>query len=329
MINFMKKKILYKYISEDEKIVWYNIIIIFGWHIGALYGLWLICSANVNYSIIALWPILYIVSGIGGVTAGAHRLWAHKSYEAVYSLRIVLASLQSMSFMGSIYEWVRDHRTHHKGSDTSSDPHNSNRGFFFSHMGWIFVKKNQDVIKLGKTIILDDLVNDPIVMWQKKNYLFTALTMCYGVPVLIGSILQDGFVGAWYGFWIGGVLRHVWTLHMTWLVNSAAHFYGERPYDKYSKPAENLFVSIGAVGEGWHNYHHKFPFDYAAGEYGITQGGWNPTKLFIDTCAVLGLVKNRKRIKNVTISNLRNKNKNLNLNINEMHSLVQDHDTQQ
>jgi len=53
-------------------------------------------------------------------------------------------------------------------------------------------------------------------------------------------------------------------------------------------------VSILAVGEGWHNWHHKYPFDYAASELGVL-AQYNPTKLFIDTCAKLGLVWNRRR----------------------------------
>ena len=31
-------------------------------------------------------------------------------------------------------------RLHHKASETQADPHNSKRGFFFSHMGWLCVK---------------------------------------------------------------------------------------------------------------------------------------------------------------------------------------------
>lgn len=40
--------------------------------------------------------------------------------------------------------------------------------------------------------------------------------------------------------------------------------------------------------------HHKYPFDYAASEFGITSQ-FNPTKMFIDGLAAVGLVTNRKR----------------------------------
>ena len=48
------------------------------------------------------------------------------------------------------------------------------------------------------------------------------------------------------------------------------------------------------VGEGWHNWHHKYPFDYAASEFGVSSQ-FNPSKLIIDVLALLGLVWGRKR----------------------------------
>ena len=77
-------------------------------------------------------------------------------------------------------------------------------------------------------------------------------------------------------------------------MNSAAHLYGDHPYDPLSYPAENPIVSLCAVGEGWHNWHHKYPYDYAASEFGAASQ-FNPTKMFIDGCAGLGMVWGRKR----------------------------------
>lgn len=33
-------------------------------------------------------------------------------------------------------------------------------------------------------------------------------------------------------------------------------------------PTESLLVGFVALGEGWHNYHHSFPWDYRASELG-------------------------------------------------------------
>lgn len=67
-----------------------------------------------------------------------------------------------------MYIWVRDHRLHHKFSDTDADPHNANRGFFFCHMGWLMSKKHPLVIAKGKTIDMSDLEADSLVMFQKR-----------------------------------------------------------------------------------------------------------------------------------------------------------------
>jgi stearoyl-CoA desaturase (delta-9 desaturase) len=112
----------------------------------------------------------YLLSAFGalGVTAGAHRLWAHRTYKAKLPLRILLAIGQTLALQNDIYEWVRDHRVHHKFTDTDADPHNSNRGFFFSHMGWLLVKKHKDVFTKGKTVDMSDVESDPVVRFQRK-----------------------------------------------------------------------------------------------------------------------------------------------------------------
>ena len=41
--------------------------------------------------------ILYVCGGLG-ITAGAHRLWAHRSYKAELPMRILLAIFNSLAF---------------------------------------------------------------------------------------------------------------------------------------------------------------------------------------------------------------------------------------
>ncbi|CAK4070570.1 unnamed protein product [Aphanomyces euteiches] len=275
-----------------KEVVWYNVFILATWHVMAVYALLFVLPSTSFTAILTLWIALWWFSGLG-ITAGAHRLWSHRSYKARLPLQIFLALCNSMAFQGSIFEWSRDHRVHHKASDTTGDPHNSRRGFFFAHCGWVMVRKHEDVRKEGKRISFADLETDPLVQFQKKHYLWSVLLMCYIFPTAVGYFM---FNSAWLGFWIGGIFRHVWVLHMTWCVNSVAHFFGYKPYDRNSRAVENLFVSIGAIGEGWHNYHHRFPTDYATGEMGVT-GQWNPTKAFIDVMAYFGQAYDLKRSK--------------------------------
>lgn len=269
------------------QIVWRNVILMSALHIGALLGLRQ-CFVSAQWKTIALAYILYVLGGIG-ITAGAHRLWAHRSYKAKWPLRVILACMQSLAFENSIYEWSRDHRVHHKYSETDADPHNAVRGFFFSHVGWLLCRKHPDVKTKGKQIDLSDLEADPIVRIQHRYYLASIALFCFILPTLIPYLL---FGETFYNsFYICSLLRYVVTLHATWLVNSAAHMWGRRPYDKNINPSENRGVSFWALGEGFHNYHHTFPWDYATSELGYDL---NLTKLFIDFFASFGWAYERK-----------------------------------
>mmetsp|Transcript_58332 Transcript_58332/g.147902 ORF Transcript_58332/g.147902 Transcript_58332/m.147902 type:complete len:409 (-) Transcript_58332:308-1534(-) len=236
---------------------------------------------------VALWPI----SGLG-ITAGAHRLWAHKSYQAHWTVRLFLMLCNSIASQGPIYHWVRDHRTHHIHSDTPLDPHDATNGWFYSHVGWLLVKKDPRVIAAGRKIDISDLKADKIVMFQKRWDPWWNCSFCFAVPAFMARYLCRETL--WNGFLIAGVLRWVWVLHCTWSVNSIVHSYGPSPYNPKENPAESRLVAFLAIGEGWHSWHHAFAFDYATSELGCLQQ-YNPTKLFIDILAAWGLVTNRKR----------------------------------
>mmetsp|Transcript_14738 Transcript_14738/g.20485 ORF Transcript_14738/g.20485 Transcript_14738/m.20485 type:complete len:335 (-) Transcript_14738:277-1281(-) len=243
-----------------------------------------------------VWAFLLWFASCLGITAGAHRLWSHRSYKAGLPLRTFLMLCQSLANQGSILHWARDHRTHHKHSETPADPHNARRGFIFAHIGWLFLKKDRRVIKAGNLMNLQDLYDDPVVMLQKKMDPWLQLFMCFIMP---GWVAYLGWgENFWIGIFVAGAFRYVVALHCTWLVNSAAHMWGSRPYDPQSNPAENSLVAIGSIGEGWHNWHHAFPFDYAASELNIIDQ-WNPTKAFIDICVSLGLAYDTKRALNL------------------------------
>lgn len=111
--------------------------------------------------------ILFVLAEIG-VTAGAHRLWAHRTYKAKLPLEILLMVMNSIAFQNTAIHWVRDHRLHHKYSDTDADPHNATRGFFYSHVGWLLVKKHSEVKKRGKDLDMSDVYNNPVLRFQKK-----------------------------------------------------------------------------------------------------------------------------------------------------------------
>jgi stearoyl-CoA desaturase (delta-9 desaturase) len=261
-------------------------------HLIAIYAITILPKCQKETLLLAL---LFSQIGGLGITVGAHRLWAHRSFEASLPVRIILMLFNSIANQGSLLHWVKDHRVHHKYSETDADPHNASRGFFYSHIGWLLLKKDSRVKQVGKQMDFSDLLQDPVIMFQERFNPWFQLFMCFHVPAQLSASLWGEHY--WYGFCVPGALRLVTTLHITFLVNSAAHLYGDRPYDIVNPGRENPMVSLFALGEGWHNWHHKYPYDYAASEFGISTQ-FNPSKVFIDVLALFGLVWGRKRATN-------------------------------
>lgn len=120
---------------------------------------------------------------------------------------------------------------------------------------------------------------------------FCAILLPLGIPIYFwGETLHNSF-------YISLMLRWVFGINCTWLINSAAHFYGDKPYDKRIKPTNNVLVSMFILGEGSHNYHHVFPWDYLTSELGNSK--FNLTTGFIDLCAYFGWTWDRRRVTNL------------------------------
>ncbi|XP_023228734.1 stearoyl-CoA desaturase 5-like [Centruroides sculpturatus] len=271
------------------QIVWSNVAFVVIVHSSALYGLYL-AFTSAKWLTILYGTYLYVITGLG-ITAGVHRLWAHKAYKAKWPLRLLLAYWNTIAFQKSVFEWSRDHRVHHKFSETDADPHNVNRGFFFAHVGWLMLRKHPEVRSKGSVIDLSDLENDPIVRFQKKYYPFLVVLCCFYIPTILPNWLWGE--SYWNAFFVSGMLRYCLVLNGTWLVNSGAHMWGYRPYNRFINPADNKLIHIGTVGEGYHNYHHTFPWDYSASELGYTL---SLTTKFIDLMAWMGLAYDLKTV---------------------------------
>lgn len=98
---------------------------------------------------------------------------------------------------------------------------------------------------------MSDILADPVVYYQRKYYAASVLLMCILMPTLVPSYFWGESL--WNAFFVAVILRYVLALNATWLVNSAAHMFGDRPYDKNIAPAENLTVAALTLGEGRKN----------------------------------------------------------------------------
>mmetsp|Transcript_63448 Transcript_63448/g.100929 ORF Transcript_63448/g.100929 Transcript_63448/m.100929 type:complete len:313 (+) Transcript_63448:1852-2790(+) len=264
-------------------------------HIGMILGYIEMYKLGFSLQLLMLVLVGFFYEHLGGlgITAGAHRLWSHKAYHGNTLYRFIVMLFNCISFQGELLYWCRDHRVHHKYSDTRKDPHNATRGFWYSHMGWLLLPRDPQCVEALKEVADHDLLQDPVIQFQLKYYPILVLVLRVMIPTYIGYLITSsvytGFCVLCCGFWTQ-------SLHHTFLVNSAAHVeeWGYRPYDDKLLPNENPFVIYAAAGEGHHNFHHVFPRDYATSELDWTKT-YNPTKWFIDTAARLGMIEWRCR----------------------------------
>ncbi|MCP4080191.1 MAG: acyl-CoA desaturase [Planctomycetaceae bacterium] len=203
-----------------------------------------------------------------GIGAGYHRLLTHRGFKCPKWFEYTLATLGVCSFQDSPGRWVLVHRVHHQHSDHQPDPHTPRVSAFWAHMGWLFIDNKELSTASAYDRYVRDLMQDRYYMWLQKGqnwilvYMMHALLLT-GVGSLIGYLTTGTGAGALqYGSqWLmwGVVMRTIWTWHVTWAINSAAHIWGYRNYETREDSTNNWLFALLTNGEGWHNNHHADP----------------------------------------------------------------------
>jgi len=236
---------------------------------------------------IAFAVFYYVQCGLG-ITAGYHRLWAHSAYKATLPLKIYLAACGAGAVQGSIRWWSNGHRAHHRYTDTEKDPYSVRKGLIYSHMGWMIMKQNPK--RKGRTDITD-LNEDPVVVWQHRNFIKCVLTMAIIFPTLVCGLGWGDWMG---GYIYAGILRVCFIQQATFCVNSLAHWLGDQPFDDRNSPRDHLITALVTLGEGYHNFHHEFPSDY---RNAIEWYQYDPTKWHIAMWKFFGLAYDLKQFR--------------------------------
>ena len=68
---------------------------------------------------------------------------------------------------------------------------------------------------------------------------------------------------------------------------------GRQPYSTKCSARDSLFLALFTFGEGYHNYHHEFQYDY---RNGVKPWEFDPTKWIIWTLSKIGLTANLRRV---------------------------------
>ena len=247
---------------------------------------WVI-NHGIDWAEIGTAIFLFYFTGMS-ITAGYHRLWSHKTYDANIVVRVILAIGGAMALQNSILLWSSDHRIHHRHvDDNEKDPYSAKRGLWFAHIGWMlreYQEKRYDDYRNCK-----DLQKDKVVMWQHNYYLPIVLAANFGVTGFLGWLNGD-ILGM---ILVAGVLRLVLVHHVTFFINSLAHFWGNQPYTDSNTARDNGVLAFFTFGEGYHNYHHIFEYDY---RNGIRWYQFDPTKWLIRGLSYMGLTYNLRRV---------------------------------
>ena len=221
------------------------------------------------------------------ITCGYHRLFSHATYQAHPALKGFFLLFGAMALQNSALIWSASHRVHHRFiDDPEQDPYCARRGFWFSHIGWMLRNYPSGDPDLK---YVRELQNDPLVAFQHRHYLALAVGMNVGVPLLLGWAFGN-MVGM---VLLAGVLRLVFSHHLTFCINSLAHIVGTRPYTTANTARDNGLVALLTFGEGYHNFHHRFAHDY---RNGVRWWQWDPSKWLIKALSWTGLAKNLKRV---------------------------------
>lgn len=236
---------------------------------------------------------MFIASGLS-ITLGYHRLFSHLSFKASWPVRLLTLIFGATAMENSALEWCSDHRRHHKHTDDDEDPYNIQRGFFFAHMGWIMMRPIGGESPLTN---VNDLKRDPLVRFQHKWWAAIGILVGFGLPALIGYLVEGG-IGAASGLLIGGVTRLVAVHHMTFFINSLCHTLGHQPYSDRCSAKDSWIMALFTFGEGYHNFHHEFQHDY---RNGVKFWQFDPTKWTIHILEKIGMASKLRRVADETI----------------------------
>ena len=207
------------------------------------------------------------VFGVIGINLAYHRMVSHRAFTCPRWFECTLAVIGASCLQYSPAHWAAVHRRHHHHTDDENDPHSPLGSFFWGHMGWLLIKKENLTRRPLLERYAKDLMRDPFYAWleRRNNWIKIGLLswIAYFVAGFGAAYLSGSSSAASVQFGLsllvwGAVLRTVAVWHLTWSVNSVSHLWGYRNYETPDQSRNNIFVSL-IVGGEWHNNHHADP----------------------------------------------------------------------
>ncbi len=227
-----------------------------------------------------------------GITGGFHRYFSHRTYKTSRVFQFLLAWLGTSSGQKGPLWWAAHHRHHHRHSDTEHDIHSPiQRGFLWSHVGWVICKK---YVKTDKKAI-PDFAKYPELQWLDDYHWIPPMALAatmFGLGAALERFAPTLGTNGWqmmvWGYFISSVILY----HATFCINSLAHVLGTRRFKTSDTSRNNFWLALVTMGEGWHNNHHRYANSEQQGFY-----WWEVdiSHYIIKTLSALGLVWDVKK----------------------------------
>jgi stearoyl-CoA desaturase (delta-9 desaturase) len=231
---------------------WVAVVFFTSFHGLALLSVW--CF---SWSALGVTLLLHWLLGSIGICLGYHRLLSHRSFQVPRWLEYTIALIGAAALQGGPIFWVSGHRLHHAYTeDEEKDPYSARKGFWWSHMLWIFYPRPEFFNYERYKQYAPDLVRDRFYRWLNRYFLFLQ------VPIALLLYLLGGWSFVVYGVFLRAVL--LW--HTTWMINSVTHLWGYRTFQIEDNSRNLWWAAIFTYGEGWHNNHHAYP--------NVAKAGW-------------------------------------------------------
>ncbi|XP_017796933.1 PREDICTED: acyl-CoA Delta(11) desaturase [Habropoda laboriosa] len=257
--------------SEEKKPVkkretkWASVLWYIHLHVLGLLAIWLVLT-SAKWMTVFYTTLLTVVSCLG-LTVGAHRLWAHRTFSATGPLRLFLMLAHTLAGVGPIYDWVLYHRVHHKYYGTDKDPYNHKKGFLYSHYMGNFLSPNVDYEHAKHDIDMRDIEQDGYVWLQKQFY--WPMFLIFGVILPLNVPLAYWDESMTETILITGLLRFAITANVCWLVNSGRLIWAIKG-NKIPPDSISVFLITASF---WPLYHYMVPWDWKSGEFGTYGAG--------------------------------------------------------
>lgn len=200
-----------------------------------------------TWGLVALWAVSHFLRAIG-LTLTFHRYLAHRAFQMNRGMRFVWAFIGTSAMQKGPIWWAGHHVNHHKFADREGDPHSPMvSGVYYAHIGWFLNDTKHDQLE----------PNNPVLRDFGKCWELAMLERFHFVPPAMLAAAMYLIGGAPWLVW-GFCLPTMTLAHATFAINTVNHLFGSRRFDTIDESRNNVFTALFAVGEGWHNNHHRY-----------------------------------------------------------------------